>query len=69
MPLENILMVLDKDQYSIDWIEFIEISKKSGWKINGTLTKIESGLSEIWGKDYSIKVIEKLNFYLDKQSP
>lgn len=69
MPLENILMVLDKNEYSIDWVGFIQISQKSGWKLKGTLTKIQTGLSEMWGKEYSDSVIKRLEEYLDKQSP
>ena len=61
MPLENILMILDKDKYVIDWIDFVKTTIKHNWKLKGTLVKIENGLTEIYGKEYSIQIIKRLN--------
>jgi len=55
-------MVLEKEKYVIDWLDFITTSVEHKWKLKGTLVKIENGLNEIYGKEYSLEVMKKLNF-------
>ena len=60
VPLDFILTKLDKDEYVVDWLEFIRISKDSGWKLKGTLLKIEHSLIDVYGKDYSMEVMKRI---------
>lgn len=61
LPLENILMTLDRDKYVIDWLDFIVQAVQNKWKLKGTLVKIENAIKEIYGKEYSLIVMKELN--------
>ena len=61
VPLENILMILEKDKYVIDWLDFITTSVEHKWRLKGTLVKIEKGTTEIYGKEYSLEIMKRLN--------
>lgn len=62
VPLENILMTLDRNKYVIDWLDFISTSVEHKWKLKGTLTKIEKSILEIYGKEYSLIIMKELNY-------
>ena len=53
-------MSLDKDEYVIDWLEFILTSVEHKWKLKGTLKKIENSMNDIYGVEYSEPIIDKL---------
>jgi len=62
VPLENILMTTDRNKYVIDWLDFITTSVEHKWKLKGTLVKIENGIKEVYGKEYSLEIMKRLNF-------
>jgi len=53
-------MILNKDIYVIDWIDFVNTTINHNWKLKGTLVKIENGLTEIYGKEYSLIIMKRL---------
>ncbi len=61
VPLDFLLSSLDKDLYVVDWLEFILVSVQNNWKLKGTLLKIENSLIDVYGRDYSTPIIEKIN--------
>jgi hypothetical protein len=62
LPLEIILMSLNKENYVIDWIDFVNTSIEHNWKIKGTLIKIENSLIDVYGRnEYSETVIKRLS--------
>jgi len=60
MPLDIILMTLDNEKYIIDWIEFINISLDSGWKIKGTISKLEDSFLDVYDPEFSKQIINKI---------
>lgn len=63
LPLEYCLEILNDHNMVVDWIDFIESSLKHGWKISTTLIRVETAVTEIYGKEYSDQVLKRLNFY------
>lgn len=64
LPLDFMLMYLDKDEYVVDWIEFIHTSVQHNWNLRGTLTKLENALYDVYGRcEYSERIIKVLNEY------
>lgn len=61
VPLENILMTLDRNLIVIDWLDFIVTSVEHKWKLQGTLVKIENAITEIYGKLYSEEIMKRLH--------
>lgn len=61
LPLDFILSTLDKDEYSVDWLEFILTSIQHKWKLKGTLVKIENSLIDVYGRNFSTPIIEELS--------
>jgi len=59
-------MTLNKNEYSIDWLEFILTSVKHKWKLKGTLKKIENSLNDIYGKEHSEEIVNRLYFHCEK---
>ena len=64
LPLDFILSSLDKEKYVVDWVDFIQTSLKHNWKIKGTFIKIENALIDVFGREYSNSIIERLEMYL-----
>ena len=64
LPLDFMFMYLDKDEYVVDWLEFVQTSLEHNWNIRGTLTKLENSLIDVYGRcEYSETVIKRLNDY------
>lgn len=61
VSLDFLLLTLDKDEYSIDWLEFILTSVEHKWKLKGTLLKIEGALNDSYGKEFSKPIIDNFN--------
>ena len=55
-------MTTDRNKYVIDWLDFITTSVEHKWKLKGTLVKIENGIKEVYGKEYSLEIMKRLNF-------
>lgn len=53
-------MSLDQSEYMIDWIEFVETSIESGWKVKGTLLKIEQSFMDYYEKEFSDIIMNRL---------
>ena len=66
VPLDFILSSLDKNEYSIDWLDFIFTSVEHKWKLKGTLIKIENSLNDVYGREFSLPIIERLNQICEK---
>lgn len=66
LPLDFILEELKKENCVVDWIDFFEYSIEKQWKITQTISKIKESLNEVYGKEYSQNVIERLLFYFNK---
>lgn len=60
VPLDFILSSLSKDEYSVDWLDFIVQSVKHKWKLKGTLIKIENAMIDVYGREYSTPIINQL---------
>lgn len=65
LPLEIILEYLHKRDMVIDWINFYEEAKSSGWKEKTILNKIETAISDVFGKNYKNQVISRLYSYIN----
>jgi hypothetical protein len=66
LPLDFILMLIDNEKYTIDWMEFMEISIKCKWKVSSTLIKLEQGFIDYYEKDFSNVIIERLKDYYER---
>jgi len=66
LPLDFMLSHLDKDEYVVDWLEFILTAEQHNWKLKGTLIKIENAMTDVYGSEYSDTVIETLYVYCEK---
>lgn len=64
LPLDIILLQLDKNNMIVDWIDFYEESIKGGWKNKTTFNKIETVIGDYYGPEYKKEVIKRLTFYL-----
>ena len=60
IPLDFLLSSLPKDEYSVDWLEFIVTSVQHKWKLKGTLIKIENSLVDVYGRTFSEPIIKEL---------
>ena len=60
VPLDFILSSLPKEEYVIDWLDFILTSVQHNWKLRGTMKKIENSMNDVYGRVYSLPVIEEL---------
>lgn len=60
VPLDFLLSTLSKDEYVIDWLEFILVSVKHKWKLKGTLIKIENSMIDVYGREYSTPIIKEM---------
>lgn len=66
LPLDFILMNIDKDKYIIDWMEFIETSLQHNWKLKGTILKLEDSFLDYYDKEFSNIIITRIkNIYSD----
>ena len=55
MILESI-----KDEYVVDWIDYLDTCLMHNWKLNNTLLSIEFSIKESYGEEYSNVIIERL---------
>jgi len=69
IPLDIVFHKLYQHDLIIDWIDFYEDSQKAGWLIKTTLNKIEEGLIDAMGKEYTHEVLKRLRYYIMKQEP
>ena len=58
-------MEIDRDKYTIEWMEFIYTSMEHHWKLKGTLLKIENSVKLVYGEDYCKTLMKKINFGLE----
>lgn len=68
LPLDIILLQLDKNNMIVDWIDFYEESIKGGWKNKTTLNKIETVVGDYYGPEYKKELMKRLTFYLGEAS-
>jgi hypothetical protein len=61
LPLEDCLKILKENNMVVDWLYFIEQSQKHNWKMERTLIKIETAVSEVYGKEYCNEVMKRIN--------
>jgi len=66
LPLDFILSILNKEEYRIDWLEFILTSVEHKWKLKGTMLKIENSMKDVYGKEFTISIMEILNQRVEK---
>lgn len=59
VPLELILESI-KDEYVVDWIDYLDTCLMHNWKLNNTLLNIEFALKETYGIEYSKVVVQRL---------
>jgi len=64
LPLLFILDILNEENCLVDWIDFIDYSIEKKWNINQTFSKIEEGLVDVFGREYSDNVVKRLRYYL-----
>lgn len=64
VPLE-ILLESIKNDYIVDWIEYIETSINHNWRLSNTLKSLEFSIKEVYGQEKSLIIIEKLKQYLE----
>ena len=65
LPLDFILLSIDKDLFIIDWIDFMNVSIRSNWNTKGTISKLEESFLDYYEKDFSKIIINRLkNIYL-----
>ena len=60
IPLDILLDVFDSKNLVVDWIDFYEQSTKSGWKLKTIIEKVKYPLIDVYGEDYSNKIVEKI---------
>jgi len=60
VPLDFLLSSISIEDYVIDWLEFILTSVQHKWKLKGTLIKIENSMNDVYGRNYSKPILEKL---------
>lgn len=60
VPLDFILSTLSKEEYVVDWLDFIVQSVQHKWKLKGTLVKIENSMIDVYGREYSTPIINQL---------
>ena len=61
LPLEDCLKFLKEQNMVVDWIDFIEDSIKYEWKMKTTLIRIETSVTEVYGKEYCQEVMKRIN--------
>jgi alanyl-tRNA synthetase len=66
LPLDFILSILNKEEYRIDWLEFILTSVEHKWKLPGTMLKIDNSMNDVYGKEFSYPIIKELNKRVEK---
>jgi hypothetical protein len=64
LPLVFILDLLNNENCLVDWVDFIDYTIEKKWNVNQTLSKIEEGLVDVFGSEYSDNVITRLKYYL-----
>jgi hypothetical protein len=63
-----VLEFFDKKGFVVDWLEYYSDAIESNWKPDRTLIRIESSVSEVFGKEYGQEVIKRLKFCLTKRT-
>ena len=61
------LEFFDKNGFVVDWMEYYSDSIQSNWKSERTLIRIESSVSEVFGKEYGEEVVKRLKFCIIKR--
>lgn len=64
LPLDIVLMVLDKNGIVVGWIDFYESCIGSGWSHKTTMNKIETSVLDVYGRKYLETWQEKMRLYL-----
>jgi len=64
VPLDFLLSSLDSDKYVVDWIEYIQTTQQHKWGLKGTMIKIENALIDVFGREQSNPIIERLEMYV-----
>jgi hypothetical protein len=67
IPLDILLDTFKNKKIIVDWIDFYESAKKSGWKIKTIKEKIKYPLIDIYGIEYSNSVIDRIDIYVNKE--
>lgn len=63
LPLEIILEELQKRNMIVDWIDFYESGIRNHWKLKTILLRIETTVTEVYGKKYCDKVMKRIRYY------
>jgi hypothetical protein len=62
-----VLRIFDKHGFVVDWLEYYLDGMKSNWNPDRTLIKIQSSVSQVFGKEYGEEVIRRLKYCLIKR--
>lgn len=64
LPLADVLLAFEEDNYVVDWIDFYEDALMDGYKSKTALNKIDEGIVDVFGKDYRDTLLAILNYYV-----
>ena len=65
LPMDILLIELDKRNFIIDWIDFCKCALLDGWKRKTIYNKIKTGSEEAYTKEYSDELLSRINTILD----
>ena len=67
IPLFVLFELCEQNNWLPSWIHFYEDGKKQGWEHKTIINRLQEGLSDCYGKEFSDQVIARLNkIYLGK---
>lgn len=64
LPLDIILLELEKENIIIDWIQFYETGLKSNWTSKKIFEKIEVALIDVGNKGRALEILKRLKYYI-----
>ena len=66
LPLEEIVFQLDRNYFKIDWVDFCDEAKKSGWTNYRIIQKISDALKDVYTDKYNNKTMGRIICYLER---
>lgn len=64
MPLDSVLDQLKEDGKVVSWCDYLDAGIDHKWTLDRIFSIIEYSLDDIYGREYSKEVIDRLKLYV-----
>ena len=61
LPLEVVLVALEREGLVPDWVGFWERSRRVGWRPSGTRLRLETAIKDVYGEEYLERWKERMD--------